>query len=91
LWRDGCPHGETAAEVAARADRVLARARAAAGDTLLFSHGHMLRVIAARWIGLDATAGALLALDTATTGVLGWEREQAVVTRWNLPPGPARD
>jgi len=83
LWRDGCPHGESAADVGARADRVVARARATEGDVVAFSHGHLLRVLAARWVGLDAEAGALLALDTATVSVLGWEREQAVVRRWN--------
>ena len=83
LWRDGCPHGESAADVGARAERVVARARATEGDVVAFSHGHLLRVLAARWVGLDAEAGALLALDTATVSVLGWEREQAVVRRWN--------
>ena len=84
LWRDGCPGGETAAQVGARADRVIRRARDAGGDTIVFAHGHLLRVLAARWIGLGPEAGALLALTTATISLLGWEREQAVVRRWNL-------
>jgi len=86
LWRDGCPGGETVEEVGARVDRVIERARAVDGDTVVFSHGHLLRVLAARWVQLDPTAGALLALDTATVSVLGWEREQAVVRQWNLTP-----
>jgi len=84
LWRDGCPGGETAAQVGVRADRVIRRARDAGGDTIVFAHGHLLRVLAARWIGLGPEAGALLALTTATVSLLGWEREQAVVRRWNL-------
>ena len=67
-----------------RADRVIRRARDAGGDTIVFAHGHLLRVLAVRWIGLGPEAGALLALTTATVSLLGWEREQAVVRRWNL-------
>ena len=83
LWADGCPHGETASDVTVRADRVIARVRDAATETVVFAHGHLLRVLAARWVGLDASAGALFALDTATVSVLGWEREQAVILSWN--------
>jgi probable phosphoglycerate mutase len=83
LWRDGCPSGESPRDVGMRADRVVARARAVDGDVLAFSHGHLSRVLAARWVGLEPQAGALLALDTATVSVLGWEREQPVVRRWN--------
>ena len=83
LWRDGCPNGETAEQVAARADRVISTVRAMADDSVLFAHGHLLRVLTARWLGLEATAGAFFALDTATVSVLGWEREQPVVRRWN--------
>jgi probable phosphoglycerate mutase len=91
LWRDGCPGGESPAEVAARADRVLARIAAAgtgsgSGDALLFAHGHILRVLAARWIGLDAAGGALLALGAGAIGTLGHERETRVLERWNLDP-----
>jgi broad specificity phosphatase PhoE len=92
LWRDGVPHGETVAEVGVRADRVIAELRAAAGDAVVFAHGHLLRVLAARWLGLDPSAGRLLALDTATISVLGYERETAVVRRWNVePPALASD
>jgi broad specificity phosphatase PhoE len=83
LWRDSAPGGETAGDVGRRADRVLAELRAAAGDAAVFGHGHMLRVLAARWIGLEPEQGALLALDTATLSVLGYERERAVLRRWN--------
>jgi len=83
LWRDGVPDGETAAEIALRADRVIDRTQQAAGDTLIFSHGHFLRVLAARWLGLDPSEGRLLALDPASISVLGWEREQRVLRRWN--------
>jgi len=88
LWRDGCPQGETAAQVGERADRVIARVRSATTDTVAFAHGHLLRVVAARWLGLDATAGALFALDTATISVLGWEREQPVIRSWNRDTTP---
>lgn len=87
LWRDGCPGGESAAGVGARADRVIALVRATDGDVLAFGHGHLLRVLAARWVGLPPGDGALLALETATLSVLGWEREQPVVRRWNTQPG----
>lgn len=83
LWSDGCPGGETAADVGARADRVVAELRAAPGDVAVFAHGHLLRVLAVRWIGLDPAAGARLALDTATVSVLSFERETAVLELWN--------
>ena len=83
IFRDGAPGGETADEVAARADRVLARAVEAAGVVALFSHGHFLRVLGARWIGQPAAAGAWLGLDTATLSCLGHEREQRVLRVWN--------
>jgi broad specificity phosphatase PhoE len=86
LWRDGCPGGETAADVGARVDPLIAELRASAGDAALFAHGHVLRVLAARWLGLGPEAGALLALSTATLSVLGWEREIAVLRRWNVAP-----
>ncbi len=88
LWVDGVVGGETAAEVGRRADRVVERARAAPGDTLCFSHGHLLRVLAARWLGLPPAAGRLLALDAGSLSVLGWEREVPVVESWNERPGP---
>ena len=83
LWRDGCPGGETADEVCARVDRLVARIRATDGPVALFGHGHCLRVLGARWVGLDPREGAVLALDTATVSRLGWEREQAVIRAWN--------
>jgi len=88
LWRDGVPGGETAAEVAARADRVIDELRAADGDAAVFAHGHVLRVLAARWLGLEPEAGRLFALDTATMSTLGYERETAVIRSWNERPGP---
>jgi probable phosphoglycerate mutase len=86
LWRDGCPGGEQPDEVGARADEVVAELRAVDGDVAVFAHGHILRVLAARWVGLGPEGGALLHLSTATVSALGWERETAVITRWNAPP-----
>ena len=83
IFRDGAPGGETADEVAARADRVIARAAAAGGVVALFSHAHFLRVLGARWIGQPAAAGAWLGLDTGTLSCLGHEREQRVLRVWN--------
>jgi probable phosphoglycerate mutase len=83
LWRDGVPQGETAADVAARVDRVIARVRGLDGDVALFGHGHCLRVLAARWLGLEPEAGRFFALDAAALSVLGWERESAVIRLWN--------
>jgi broad specificity phosphatase PhoE len=85
LWRDGCPGGEQPQDVGRRADRVIAAVADCEGDVALFAHGHVLRVIAARWLGLGPEAGALLALGTATISVLGYEREARVVRRWNAP------
>jgi probable phosphoglycerate mutase len=78
LWRDGCPGGERAAAVGARADALLARLPAA-GDVLLFSHGHLLRVLTARWLGLEPAAGALFVLAPGAIGVLGHEHERRVL------------
>jgi broad specificity phosphatase PhoE len=83
IWNGPWPDGETIDQVAARADRVLARVRAADGDVLVFGHGHLLRVLAARWLGLPPTAGALFALGTATISVLGWDRDSPVIETWN--------
>jgi broad specificity phosphatase PhoE len=90
LWRDGCPGGETAAEVGARADRVVAELRAAGGDCAVFAHGHVLRVLAARWLGLPPQEGSLLGLSTATLSILGYERQTPVVWLWNDPSHLAR-
>jgi broad specificity phosphatase PhoE len=83
IFSHGTPDGETAAAVAARADRVIERACEANGVVALFSHGHFLRVLGARWIGLPASAGALFALDPATLSLLGHERDQRVLREWN--------
>lgn len=84
LWVDGVEGGETMAELGARADRVVARVRACEGDVALFSHGHFLRVLAARWVGLGPAGGALLGLDAGAVSRLGWEHENPVVDLWNL-------
>ena len=83
VWADGAPGGETAEQVGARADRVIERAVAAGGDVALFAHGHLLRVLAARWIGLPASYGGHLALDTGSVCELGFERERRAVWLWN--------
>jgi probable phosphoglycerate mutase len=85
LWRDGCPGGETAADVGRRVDQVIASLDGLEGDAALFAHGHVLRVLTARWLGLGPEAGALFKLDTGTLSALGYERETRVITRWNLP------
>ena len=83
IWTGGVRGGETIDEVAARADRVIASATDAGGDVAIFGHGHCLRILAARWLGLDPAGGALLELSTATLSRLGWERERRVVELWN--------
>ncbi|HZN87354.1 MAG TPA: histidine phosphatase family protein [Thermoleophilaceae bacterium] len=85
LWRDGCPGGESAADVGARVDPLVEGLKAGEGTVALFAHGHLLRVLTARWLGLPPQDGALFALSTATLSVLGFERETAVITRWNAP------
>ena len=86
LWRDGCPGGEQPEEVGARADRAIARLRAADGDALAFAHGHIFRVVAARWIDLSPAGGARLALRAGSMCVLGYERETEVIQVWNDAP-----
>ncbi|HEY5144834.1 MAG TPA: histidine phosphatase family protein [Solirubrobacteraceae bacterium] len=83
LFADGCPDGESAADVGARVDPLVARLRDGEGAWLLVAHGHVLRVLAARWAGLEPQAGALLALDTAAICVLGLEHGAPVLRRWN--------
>jgi broad specificity phosphatase PhoE len=83
IWADGPLGGETADEVAARVDRVIARVRESDGDVLVFAHGHVLRVLAARWIGEQSGEGRFFELGTATLSVLGWERETPTIERWN--------
>lgn len=90
IWTGPWPHGESVTEVGARADHVLARAHAADGDVLVFSHGHLLRILAARWLGLDPAFGRLFGLATGTLSILGWDRENPVVELWNeVPDTPA--
>jgi broad specificity phosphatase PhoE len=89
LFRDGCPGGESPAQVSERADRLLSRIRAMEGDVALFSHGHFGRVLAARWVGLAAADGQYLLLDAASVGVLTSEHGDPgapVIGLWNLPP-----
>jgi len=83
IWEGPVPGGDSAGQVGARLDRVVARCRAVDGRVLLFGHGHSLRALAARWLGLPVADGRHLRLDTATVSVLGWERETPVVLRWN--------
>jgi broad specificity phosphatase PhoE len=86
VWKNEIVGGETAEHVGVRADGVIAQGLAAApegGKVALFAHAHILRILAARWIGLDATGGALLALGTGSVSVLGWERETRVIEHWN--------
>jgi len=86
LWRDGCPGGETAEDVGRRADRVLAEVRSVDGDVLIFAHGHVLRVLAARWLGEPPEGGRHYALQTATLSVLGYEHADPVIRLWNQAP-----
>ena len=83
LWRDGAPAGETAAEVGARASKIVTRAAAVDGDVALFAHGHVLRVLTACWLGLPPEAGRLFALGTASVSVLGYEHDTPVIIKWN--------
>lgn len=80
-----CPGGETAEQVSERVDRVIARARAIDGDVALFAHGHVLRVLTARWLELDARMGKHFVLATGTVSVLGWERDTPALELWNAP------
>jgi broad specificity phosphatase PhoE len=83
LWRDGCPGGEKPEQVAERAERALKRLRETQGDALAFAHGHILRVLTARWLAMELGAGARFALAAGGVGVLGFERETEVLRRWN--------
>jgi probable phosphoglycerate mutase len=83
LWRDGCPGGERPEQVGLRADRVLDRLRGADGDAVAFAHGHILRVVTARWLAMEPAAGARFVLGAGSTAVLGYERETEVILRWN--------
>jgi broad specificity phosphatase PhoE len=85
LFRDGCPGGESVSEIGARADRVVAKVRALGCNLGLFSSGHIMRVLGARWLGLDASHGRHLLLSTATLSILGYEHNQTepVIRLWN--------
>lgn len=85
VFHHGCPQGESPEAVARRADRVIARARSARGPVALFAHGHLLRVLAARWLELPAAAGAQLLLDTSSLSVLSWYRGIPALACWNAP------
>ena len=86
LFRDGCPNGETVEQVGARADRVVAKAREQKGDVLVFSHGHFIRVLAARWLGLPVRDAAYFFVGTAALGILSYEHhttQEPVISLWN--------
>jgi broad specificity phosphatase PhoE len=87
IWAGPWPEGEEPARVAARADRVIEQVLALPDGTrvLVFAHGHILRVLAARWLRLAGTEGRLFGLGTATVSELGWEHDQPVVQCWNMP------
>lgn len=85
VWTGQVPDGESVQEVSARADRVLGEIRSTEGDVAIFAHGHLIRVLTARWLGLPPQDGRLFALDTATVSVLGYERETPVIRSWNQP------
>jgi len=92
LFRDGCPGGESPDQVGARADHVVRRVRAIAGDVLLFSSGHFLRVFAARWLGLEPGAGRYFLLSTASLSEMGYEHDRSdpVIRLWNGIPHEGR-
>lgn len=86
IWDGVVPGGETSAQVAARADRAIAHAMEFDGEVALFAHGHILRVLTARWLGLEVKDGRLFALDTGSLSILGFEHETRVIRRWNHVP-----
>ena len=85
IWTHPCPNGETVQQVGARADRVIAQVRDVYNDVALFSHGHFLRVLAARWLGLEPTDGRFFLLGTSTLSILGYEHETPAIRTWNGP------
>jgi probable phosphoglycerate mutase len=88
IFTDGAPGGERPEDVGGRADRVIARARAEAGQVAIFAHGHLLRVLAARWLGWPVAAGRHLLLDTGTVNILSAYWQTPAIKRWNAPAGP---
>lgn len=85
IFRDGCPGGESPPEVGVRVDRLIKRVRAASGNVALFAHGHVLRVLAARWLGLSVASGSDFLLDTATVSVLSFYRSGPAIKHWKFP------
>jgi probable phosphoglycerate mutase len=85
IFRDGCPEGERPEEVGARVDRVIAKVRAVQGHVIVFAHGHVLRVLAARWLTLPASAGQHFLIDTATINILSDYRGVPAIKQWNAP------
>lgn len=85
VFRDGCPGGESPVEIGARADKIVTKIRTVDGNVALFAHGHILRVLGARWINLAANYGENFLLDTATLNVLGYYREAPAFKIWNAP------
>ena len=85
IFNDGCPDGESPADIGIRADRVIAKLRSAGGNVLIFSHGHFLRVLTARWLSLAPAAGKLFLLDTAALSIVGYEHAatDSVIRLWN--------
>jgi probable phosphoglycerate mutase len=88
LFKDGCPGGESPAEVGARVDKVIARVRAVDGNVALFAHGHVFRVFAARWLGMPAVDGSHFLLDPATLNVLSYYHGIPAIRRWNVSLSP---
>lgn len=88
IFRDGCPGGESPVQIRERVDRLIAKVRAVDGNAALFGHGHVLRVFAARWLGLPVTDGSHFLLDTATLSVLSYYHGIGAVERWNMPLVP---
>ena len=91
MFRDGCPDGESPEDVAARADRFIARVRGLEGDVLAFSSAHIIRMIAARWLGLPPGAGRFFFCRPASVGVLGFEhdsRDEPIISLWNYVTHP---
>jgi probable phosphoglycerate mutase len=89
LFEHGCPGGESPEQIRLRLDRLVGKVRAMAGNVVLFAHGHILRALAARWVGLPVSKGSHFVLDTATLSTLGYHREIPAVKRWNSPLSPA--
>jgi broad specificity phosphatase PhoE len=88
MFTDGCPGGESPEQIGARIDRVIAKVRAVEGQVALFAHGHVLRAMAARWLGLPAADGGYFLLDTATLSILSYYQDIPAVKRWNAPLVP---